>query len=717
MSSPTPPTNLSWIAGLPLQPNAMEPGFRIELAITSDEGQPFVNIGDSDHFSRVLLARLASPGNTTTWPLAVKLQRDSYPARSAGTAPLFDNQEVEAMWEREKAHLLRLGGVASVRLCTVGPQNGVLPPMAFDRQSKRLFRVVSPTWAPLQTCRDDHKLREAGLEPWSSTTARFLHCAAAPGVFYTWSKQDGQQAHTGVQVRRRHDLYRDLVAAWGKLDEPQRKDVQQRLPDLAAALDDLHDDDVEQRIVPLCYHEAWLLCTEMQDVHFDEYCDLAGGASLAQAVGTHACPSRAVMLEPLGQLLAGEKQWLAAPWTAGDRIETLAADEARLARLAIEAACLKLQAFVQVCRLVATHHKQLAVPHLGLSSDNIMLRLCGSGRALAPLRWCFEATLADVGSSRRHTLHGLGRLEGVGALCLPGVDTVGTYLSPRLDPAVTSFELTTQVTARPLNENGAVTGLRIEMRSARERLDRMQPGDVVRVQPEAALPVTGEQALLASVVSVKRDAVAAECRFDEAKTATLPPKPFAFTAVATFHQRLQTPSDLFALGMLLARALLVHDERDLFAVREVWDRILDKAEMMLGGLGTAAPERITATMRNLIDGERASLGSASVLWLASLRQRAEEPVPASLWRELLLLIAKLLTAHSGFSFAAHHGDVPQSEPDAPLRRVLQHAEELLAALQLELTEATARAQEVADVANELAAEINTAMVTRPGGAR
>ena len=253
MSSTSPPTNIGWIPGL-LPQAGPEQGFRLELAIGSDS-QPFVNIGDSDHFSRVLLARLAGPGNTVQ-PLALKLQRDSYPKHGPGASLPFDNQEVEAMWEREKGHLLRLRGKACVRLYAAGPANGVLPPMAFDRQSRRLFRVVSPNWAPLQTCRDDAKLREAGLEPWSGSTARFLHCPTAPGVFYTWSKQDGQQAQGGVRVRRRHDIYRDLVAAWAKLGEQQRAEVQQRLPDLAGVLDDLQDGEVEERITPRAAEKA-----------------------------------------------------------------------------------------------------------------------------------------------------------------------------------------------------------------------------------------------------------------------------------------------------------------------------------------------------------------------------------------------------------------------------------------------------------------------------
>ena len=714
---------MTWIAGLPLPQAATEPGFRIELAVTTDTGQPFVSLGDTGRFSRVLLARLAGPGEAIVQLLALKLQRDSYRALGTSGAGLLDNRDVESMWQREQSHLQRLRSEGTVRLVATGPANGVLPPMAFDRQSRRLFRVVSPlSWTPLQTCRDDALLREAGLEPWSGTTTRFLHdpTDGSHGVFYAWASQDAPQPKRGARVRRRHDLYRDLVAAWAQLPAEQRGLVHDQLPDLAAVLADLQVGDVEQRIVPLNFHEAWALCTELQDVHFDEFCDLAGGATLAQAAKVAASPGRATALEPLIARLGGEQQWLCAPWTAGDAVATLAGDASRIGRLAIEAACLKLHAFVQVCRAVLTHHRELGVPHLGLSSDNVMLKLCGSGRALAPVRWCFEAALVDVGASHRRALAGLGQFgaqfEAMGVLCLPGTDAVRSYLSPQLDSAQMSFELTMQATAEPMMQGEVVAGLRLELRSARERLDRVHPGDIVRVQPDAALPATGEQALLAAVTAVKRDSATAEVRLDAARAVALPAGPITFAATATFHRRLQTPCDLFSLGMLLARALLVHDERDVFAVREVWDRVLDKLEMMLGGSKAPEPERIAATLRSLIDAERDYLSSASVLWPKVLRKAVQEPVPAALWRESMILIGRLLTTHRGFSFAAHHGDVPDGEPDAPLRRVLQSADELLAALQLELTEQAPRAEELANIASELAREVNAAMVGKTGSA-
>jgi hypothetical protein len=366
--------------------------------------------------------------------------------------------------------------------------------------------------------------------------------------------------------------------------------------------------------------------------------------------------------------------------------------------------------------VVAAHHRELSAPHLGLSADNVMLRAIGGGRSMAPARWCFEAALVDVGSSQRRVLAGLGQLDGAAALCLPGTDAGRAYLAPQLDPALMSFALPMQVTAGRLGDGDAGPGLRLELRSARERLDRVRPGDVVRVQPDGGLPGTGEQPLLARVTAVKRDHVIAEVRLEPASTAALPAAPFPFAALATFHRRLQTPSDLFALGMLLARALLVHDERDVFAVRELWDRVLDKLEMMLGGAKAPEPERIATTLRSLLDAERGHLSSNAVLWPKALRAAVQEPVPAVPWREALLLIGRLLTNHDGFSFAAHHGDVPAAAPDAPLRQVLQAGEELLAALQLELNEQAPRAEELANIANELVREVNAAMVGKTRGA-
>ncbi|MFO1078546.1 MAG: hypothetical protein U1E73_12555 [Planctomycetota bacterium] len=711
MSRPSPMASTTWIAGLPLPGRDPAAGFRIELAIEPEAPQPFVSLGDTGRFSRVILARLAGPGGDTVQLLALKLQRDAYRALGGASPDVVDNREIEAMWRREHASLQRLGDHGGARLVAAGTDDGVLPPLAFDRGTRRLFRVVSPlSWAPLATCRDDALLRDAGLEPWTTTTVRYLHCAkdhagAEPGAFYTWSTQDGREAQRGTRVRRRHDLFRDLVTAFAQLTPDQRALVQRELPDLGAVLGDLTVDAVEQRIVPLSYYEGHALFTAAQHVHFDEFCDLAGGADLAAACRATMNPGREVVLAPLAARFAGERQWLGAAWVRGDGVAALADDPERARRLGLEAAWLKLQAWIETCRAVAGHHRELGVPHLGLSSDNVMLSFAGTGRAAFPARWGGEVALVDLGCSHRRALAGLG--EGIDALCLPGGDAVRTFASPWLEPAAMRRELTMQASATLLA--GETKGLALVLRSARERLDEVALGDVVEVVPDGPLPATGERPLLGRVTAVTRDGATAEVLLGDGP---LPAEPFAFAATATFHRRLQTPADLFGLGMLLARALLVHDERDVFAVRELWDRMLDKLAMMLAGNKTADPDRVAATVRNILDAERDNLASAAVLWPAPLRAEAPDPVPAALWRDLLLLIARLLTGYPGFAFAAHHGDVTAAAPDRPLLAVLAEAEELLAALQIELFEAGPRDAELAAIAGELAREATAAMAGR-----
>lgn len=713
MSTARDPAALDWVAGLPMPRAVADDGFRIELAAPADAPvQPFVSLCDTGRFSRLLLGRLCSAMAGTVHLLAIKLQRDTYRALSGVTA--VDNREVDAMWQRERDYLRRLGQGAVPALMAEGPDEGLLPAMAYDRKARRLFRVASPvSWAPLRVCRDDALLRESGLEGFAGTTVRYVYSAEDPGqrTFHTWSLQDGAGAKAGIRVVRRHQLYRNMAAAWAALADVRKQELAAKLPDVAAALQDLPPDEVEQRIVPLCFYPAYALATVLQDVHFDEFCDLAGGASAAElaAVAQRAGPGRSTVFAALAPRLSATRQWLAVPWARGDQPAQLqGVGKARVQRLAVEAVFLKLQAFVQVCRHVQQYHAVLDRPHLGLASDNVMLRLAGTGAAPAPVRWRFEARLVDVGASHQLELNGTAARAQLPALFVPCADAVQAYLSPMADPATAPRELAVQAAAVPLLDGKERVGLMLELRSARERVLGVEPGDVVRVLPDGPLPGTGEQALLGQVSAVIKDGATVAVRLEPAQAAGLPGEAFTFAATASWHRRLQAPCDLFPLGMLLLRALLCHDERDVFVVREVWDRILDKVDMALGGNRAADPRRVEAVFSNMLDGEKANLGSESVLWSKALRQQVAEPLPAAAWRGLMMLAAKLLTARRGFSYAGHHGDVGTGNGDL-LVPVLREAEELLARLWTELCEAGPRGDELAEITKELGAEVSAAM--------
>ncbi|MCR9244798.1 MAG: hypothetical protein NXI31_07185 [bacterium] len=720
----------SWTADVPVA-GATGGGFGIQLALDQpvDAGSgaaaasttlAFTTLGDSGRFSRVLLARLAAAdGNRTIRLLAVKLQRDSYRSQTAAAAALVDNREIDAMWRREFAEIDRLAGCGGPLTIVRGPADGVVPPLALDRRTGRVFPVLCPrSWRPLVTCRDDALLRESGLEPFSGSTERYLLSRGADGAatFYTWSLDAGQQPR-GVTVRRRHELFADLVAAWGALQDGGRQQVRREQPALAAVLAELAvaepgeaaaAERLAQRLVPICYYDSWFVVTPLCDLQFDEYCDLVGGAEPADVLGDALPPGRASAVAGVKSLLSREGQWVTAPWTPPERVTELVAEPVRLGRFALEVLWLKLQAFARVCRIVREFHAT-GCPHLGLSSDNVMLRYLG-GELPAPVRWCFEPGLVDLGASHRRVLDGVGA-DLVGEVALPATDAVSTFLSPWLTDSDNDRTLAMQATVVPAEVDGHAA-MRIELRSQRERITRVRPGDVVRIEPDAALGATGEQPLVLALESVEREVMIGTLKLPAGAGAMAAEQRIA--ATVTFHQRPGPPSDLFALGMLLGRAVLVHDGRDHFAVRDFWDQLLDRLETMLGGAEAPDPARVEGALRSLFEGERANLDSAAVLWPRALREVADVPVPPAIWRDVLRLIARLLTGYDGFSFATHHGDFAPEAPAAPAAAVCAEVDEILTAVQVELFDREVRDAELDALGRDFKGRVSATMVKGGG---
>ncbi|MBK8096574.1 MAG: hypothetical protein IPK26_05670 [Planctomycetes bacterium] len=432
-----------------------------------------------------------------------------------------------------------------------------------------------------------------------------------------------------------------------------------------------------------------------------------GGASFDEVLA--ATPgglgARAVTTPRLHPVLAGPEQWAATVWaTEAEVRQPGAVTPERLQRLALEVTWLKLHGFVQVCRLLAEFHASASGPHLGLSPDNVMFTLAGQGRSAAPVRHAFEAWLVDVGTMRQPLPQGVGLLGANAQLPTAAPDVPRAFVSPLVEAARNTVELVLHVHARAAGAERAGT-LLLELKVVRERPDGVQAGDLVRLVPEGRLPVLGDQPLVARVASVGRDVVTAELQLPAEMGAALPQALPPFVATATFHRRLDAGADRFALGMLLARALLGHDRRDLFAVRELWDGILDR--LASSAARQADPGKRAASLRGLLESERQALASESVLWPAAWREAVPNPVPTAIWRELMLLIGRLLTAGTPIATA------PDADGDV-LAPVLATAEDLLARLQIERSEVDVRAKELTTVALQMAATATAAMVG-PGG--
>ncbi len=647
---------VAWVAGLPLD---AQPGHgpRLEWATRSDTPDPFVAVDDGGRHSRSLLARLATgPADapTQTKLLAIRLRRDRAATDTAADAPVGeDNPALEAAFHREHA--------LSQALAADSDDLGLSgTPITWCRKVERFFEPPCPrTGTPLRDCRDDAWLADRGLETWTGTTIRFLR-STATDVCYTATPTAGARPRD-VVVRRGSELFRDLrdlvrlganapatplVAAFPCMTCEHRATCH---PERTAASADTPI-PAERHLVPLSFHETQALCTEALPLRYDELCDILGGAPLADVVSraaANAAPGRAIVMAPLTRLT--------------DPVFLHGRDDSR--RLVHEMLWTKLDAFARVGAAVERYHAATSEPHLGLSPDNLLVKVTTDAIA-APLAWRCAVRLADLGAQSRTTVEGRTR-RPTPPLPRPMPDAWPGYRSRFAAPEDLTVEIALRMTAT--REPGAAAGttLRIDAEAVAARIPDAQPGDVVRfVAPPSLAGLAGlaDAPLVGVVVAAERTRATFRVELADAdadadpqhgtnpaNTANpvLPP----FQGRVTFHRRLGTAADVHALAMLLARTLLVNDRTDPFRVEEALTAVVDKLEATAAGVTLAEfAERARAEFVR----HRPLFDSSAMLFPASLRDELDDPLAASAWNRLLLVILRGRTTLPGIAYATHH---------------------------------------------------------------
>jgi hypothetical protein len=160
--------------------------------------------------------------------------------------------------------------------------------------------------------------------------------------------------------------------------------------------------------------------------------------------------------------------------------------------------------------------------------------------------------------------------------------------------------------------------------------------------------------------------------------------------------------------MMMCRALLTHDARDLFATEDEVRGVLER--LVLSAAGVEEPDRsyITTTLGNLLDQGRFT--PSQVLFRAEDREAAEaavmDPLVEQIWFESLVLVFRLLAQLPRFSFAAHHGDVDQKNPGSLVGAVVEDLDRILARTRIELLGRQVRGREVSAVCDGLLEGLN-----------
>jgi hypothetical protein len=706
---------------------APEASIRLELFTDrqagSDGQDPFVRLNDSGRFTSVLLGRAALGTDTTLLPIAFKIQRSAYRPVEPAVLGWLTNRDLDGLWERKRAHLLASASNEVIALHDLGDQGYLQKPVTFCTKVGKYFHPPCPRCGGLLAdCRDDGLLRDHGLPAYSEGTDRYLHCpacasAAGPVTFYTYSLEEEEHSDPGAVIRCRTELYRDFRGIWKAGLDAERLERtfpcfscshrKECYPDPPGAEDEAIL--AESRLVPLSYYEFHVLPLEALELHFDELCDLLGGAEWsdvrARAIEQAGAAGRDWLLERLERSFTSPFQWIHQH------------DETGL--FAVEALRLKLIAFTQVCRGLRDHHARSRKPHLDLGPSSVMAHSVPPGSGL-PARWGFQVKLIDPGSALVFRAAGHDP-ERDGEILLPALDAPEEYISPLIREAAFGREEPMRVSLRRAESGGQRIAFEAEVSSPKSRHWAHHAGDAVRVLPGARSGWLEGAPLWGTVTGRTEGGFTLLLAAPEGKQPSASFKtPAAFDASVAFYRRFHVPCDLYGLGMLLLRAIAVNDAQDSFTVEAAVKRVIGKVTEALGpAKDRPDPVRVIGLIQWQLDLERAVFRREAVLYSRSLRKETTSAGPASsaagpapaglipqrLWSDILLLAFRLLSNLPDFSYARNAADYDPARPEALMDRVVEDVEALNRRVHVELFEREERDREIGRACDEVLAEL------------
>lgn len=705
-----------------MEPMSIEPvlgachgGVRIGLAKGgSDPQQPFVVLHEG-RFSRIHLAEVGVDRGAQLLRFALKVRSDAYGMRTKGAGRALTNVDVDDLWAREvTAHAaLRVPHVAST--VPVPPALLESPPLTYCSKIDRFFHpVCAVTGAVLSVCKDDELLASGGLLPYTQDCWRYLHGGrpdAPSRTFYRVPGANAERPRDGFVVRLGNQLFRD----WGRLvhadpADPAATRAAEALPCMRCEhRSSCHPDAAASGRVPaedhlraVTFYDFRAIALELQDFDYDELCVLLGGGDVKDAQSLAASAGRRTLIAERARALGSGPQWL------------FASDPQRFPREVLHC---KLSAFLDVCDGLRAVHTALDRPHLGVAPSNVMARLAEAGGA--PARWCFRTSLIDLGSPLRVVTPAAGAAsdpnDPSATLFEPGLEMREDLPArPFLAPDAAGQDDPSVALAVQFRREGgqAASGGTVRLVAEGQgaaNLKRFRAGDVVELVPGGGQ----EGSLWARVEEVRARGFVAAATLP-AGHACLAWDGRKLDCRATFHRHLGAPADLYGLGMLLFRTLLVNDEQGMdeivAAVGKCLRRLADES-------GDTPDERQVQTrLRQLVTGKdlRARFEAANVLQSGGLRedygaaaQSGSPPIDADLWEAVLGVGFKLVTRWRGFSYA--HGD---ASPFV-LKQVSADVDALRQRLHVDLFAAGEREEAIAAVCNETLEQLRAAMMSQP----
>ncbi len=659
-----------------------ESGFRFEIAtsatMAAGRSDSFVSLSEGGLSSRVLLARIGLPGGEPISWVAVKIRRNAYRvAHSPGQRAQVTNRIIDEQWEFERNSLLArqpcIGGLHPA--FTSWAERGQFPPILFCSASQQYFHPPSPySGRPLSVCRDDALLQSVGLRPYSESTSRYLYCPIQAEsqksdpfgvIFWSHAKTPEEPTPARVKVHRGEQLYSDVWPVIESLIAGDSKELTESARGSCFGPDFRFGDLKRDRLVILSYYDTEILPLSVAELNYDEVCMMLGGSDwedLWRGGGATA------LVEGRTKVIEGAKRA-----TGYGRQFYYADDDSGL--FPLECLLLKLAHFRELCLRVEALHSRLHRPHLDLSPAHAVSSLKCAG--MMPKRWGFDLSLVDLGSAS--ALPEAGDAGCPDAVFRPPLDPDSVYSAPFMrDEVFGKSELSHLIisTAELITDaDGKTRGrLELDLMAATLRARKMSMRDVLLI----SLPPPAHDLASLVLYANVREHVEGGIRC----LATTPPVDKAvFAAIEAmtnrviydreviYYRAFAYPCDIYSLGMLLFRTLLVHDGQDILAIAESLKYVTGKIELTAPRGESPHPRQVEIMFREHIRGDARTFNRYSVLHSRDKRAANRNSIPEDVWEELLVLGFRMASFFKRFSICEDNGDFDPADPGAKVKLV------------------------------------------------
>jgi len=376
-------------------------------------------------------------------------------------------------------------------------------------------------------------------------------------------------------------------------------------------------------------------------------------------------------------------------------------------RYPLEVFWLKWNLFVGLCRRIQRIHSEHQRPLLNLQPAHLRIKMTEATEAFMPVRWGFSLDTSNLQLADRFIPPGLPA-DVPAHLFSPPPDAHPLY-SPApvgrqgLERGETATLLVRSTERMRDSPAGKVRGIvQAQLVSDHLKGSDYSSGDLFRVTPPLLEEEAGALRLWASKRASAERGVLLEGvtepvspavweQFEKARQ-----KVFSRSEVVVYKS-LHIPCDLYSLGMILFRTLLVNDRQEFDGVSPTIVRMSEQLGPISFSLQEQEKQFLSRRLRFYLRKEGELLSKRAVLYREQERESGCDAIPDDLWTEALL---------SGFRLIQNRGEHPLDQMGRLMEPVAADAERLGGRIKLELFGSRERNREILEACDLIRKELS-----------